>query len=146
QGRTRQALVVSEFALSLVLMIAASLLLRSFWDLLNAGPGFNPQNVMAVRVWLPVPNDPKTDIYGTVAKEAQFVRELLRRGGTLPGVEEIALTNRSAIPLGHRPTDLNLDPMIIEGRQTEGNQPPIVVRSVVTPGYFHLLEIPLLGG
>ena len=58
QARTRRVLVVTEFALSLVLMIAAGLLLRSFWDLLNVRPGFNPQNVMAVRMWLPIPNDP----------------------------------------------------------------------------------------
>ena len=53
QARTRRVLVVTEFALSLVLMIAAGLLLRSFWDLLNVRLGFNPQNVMAVRTWLP---------------------------------------------------------------------------------------------
>ncbi len=53
QARTRRALVVTEFALSLVLMIAAGLLLRSFWDLFSVRLGFDPQNVMAVRLWLP---------------------------------------------------------------------------------------------
>ena len=67
QARTRRVLVVTEFALSLVLMIAAGLLLRSFADLLNVQLGFNPQNVMAVRMWLPIPNDPNTDIYRTAA-------------------------------------------------------------------------------
>ena len=79
--RTRRALVVTEFALSLVLMIAAGLLLRSFWDLFSVQLGFNPQNVMAVRLWLPMPNDPKTDIYGTPAQEATFIREVARRSG-----------------------------------------------------------------
>ena len=59
QARTRRVLVVTEIALSLVLMIAAGLLLRSFWDLLNVRLGFNPQSVMAVRMWLPMPNDPE---------------------------------------------------------------------------------------
>src|SRR5580700_3681383 len=78
QARTRRILVVTEFALSLVLMIAAGLLLRSFWDLLNVRPGFNPENVMSVRTWLPVPNDPETDIYRTAAQEAPFIREVIR--------------------------------------------------------------------
>jgi FtsX-like permease family protein len=65
QARTRRLLVVTEFALSLVLMIAAGLLLRSFWDLVRVPLGFNPQNVMAVRTRLPAPNDPKIDLYGT---------------------------------------------------------------------------------
>ncbi|MGB8590046.1 MAG: ABC transporter permease [Candidatus Acidiferrales bacterium] len=143
QARMRRGLVITEFALSLVLMIAAGLLLRSFWDLLNVRLGFNPQDVMAVRTWLPVPNDPKTDIYGTAAQEAPFVRELLRRGRTLPGVEEMALANRSAIPLNH---GRNLSPLILEGREIESNQPPLVERSNVTPDYFHLLGIPLLRG
>jgi putative ABC transport system permease protein len=84
QARTRHVLVVTEFALSLVLMVAAGLLLRSFWDLFKVRLGFNPQHVMAVRVWLPVPNDPETDIYRTPAQEAPFLLELLHRGVALP--------------------------------------------------------------
>jgi predicted permease len=143
QGRTRRALVVTEFALSLVLMIAAGLLLRSFWDLLNVSLGFNPQNVMAVRTWLPEPNDPKTDIYGTPAQEAPFIRELLRRGRTLPGVEEIALGNRASIPLNHDPTH---SPLVLEGREIQSKQPPLVETSSVTPDYFHLLGVTLQRG
>lgn len=75
----RRWLVVAEFALSLVLMIAAGLLLGSFWDLLRVPLGFNPENVMAVRTRLPAPNDPKVDLYGTAEKEAPFLREVLRR-------------------------------------------------------------------
>jgi predicted permease len=146
QARTRRALVVTEFALSLVLMIAAGLLLRSFWDLLNVRLGFNPQNVMAVRTWLPVPNDPKTDIYGTPAQEAPFLREILRRGRTLPGVEEIAIGDVAAIPLGHGRNDLSPIPLILEGHEAQSDQPPLVDRSIVTPEYFHLLGMTLLRG
>ena len=53
QTLTLSALVVTEFALSLVLLIAAGLLLRSFWDLYNVRLGFDPENVMAVSLWLP---------------------------------------------------------------------------------------------
>jgi predicted permease len=143
QTRTRRVLVVTEFALSLVLMVAAGLLLRSFWDLYKAPLGFNPQHVMSVQLWLPSPNDPKTDIYGTAAQEAVFARELLRRSRLLPGVQEAALGSEPSIPLQH---DGNPSPLIVEGRQTQSKQPPLVERSEVTPEYFHLLEIPVLRG
>jgi predicted permease len=143
QTRTRRVLVVTEFALSLVLMVAAGLLLRSFWDLYKAPLGFNPQHVMSVQLWLPSPNDPKTDIYGTAAQEAVFARELLRRSRLLPGVQEAALGSEPSIPLQH---DRNPSPLIVEGRQTQSKQPPLVERSQVTPEYFHLLEIPVLRG
>jgi predicted permease len=146
QTRTRRVLVITEFALSLVLMSAAGLLLRSFWDLLNVQPGFNPQNVMAIRTWLPIPNDPATDIYGTVAQEAPFLREILRRGKTLPGVKEIAIGDVTAIPLGHGRKDLNPYPLIFEGHEIQSGQPPLVNRSIVTPEYFHLLGMILLRG
>src|SRR4029077_2204630 len=61
RARTRRGLVITEFALSLVLMIAAGLLLRSFWDLLNVQLGFCPQSVISVRTRLPYPNDPSID-------------------------------------------------------------------------------------
>jgi predicted permease len=146
QAQMRRVLVVTEFALSLVLMIAAGLLLRSFADLLNVRPGFNPENVMAVRTWLPVPNDPSTDIYGTAAQEAVFLREVVRRGRTLPGVEDVAIGDVAAVPLGHGRKDLNLNPLILEGHETQGEQAPLVNRSTVTPEYFHLLGMTLLRG
>jgi len=143
QAKTRRLLVVSEFALSLVLMIAAGLLLRSFSDLYNIHLGFNPHRVTTVQTWLPVPNDPSTDIYGTPAKAAPLFRELLRRNRSLPGVEEAALGSTAALPLDHV---RNVSPLILEGRPTPEKDPPLVERSNVTPGYFHLIGIPLLRG
>jgi putative ABC transport system permease protein len=150
QTRTRRMLVIAEFALSLVLMIAATLLLRSFWDLLNVPLGFNPQNVMAVRTRLPEPNDPKADLYRTPAQEARFLREVLRRSRTLPGVEEAAVGDTAAIPLDESLRDLKL---ISEGQflftlegDIHNDEPAVAERSSVTPDYFHLLEIPLLRG
>src|SRR5439155_90447 len=86
RARTRRGLVITEFALSLVLMIAAGLLLRSFWDLLNVQLGFSPQSVISVRTRLPAPNDPGIDKYATASQEAPFVRELIRRCAMLSGV------------------------------------------------------------
>src|SRR6266853_2465587 len=150
RARTRHVLVIAEFALSLVLMIAATLLLRSFWDLLNVQLGFNPQNVMAIRTRLPDPNDPKADIYRTPRQEAPFLREVLRRSRTLPRVEEVALGDTASIPLDESLRDLKL---ISEGQflftlegDIQNDQPAVAERSSVTPDYFHLLEIPLLRG
>ena len=151
QTRTRRLLVVAEFALSLVLMVAATLLLRSFWDLLRVPLGFNPENVMAVRTRLPAPNDPKIDLYGTAEKEAPFLREVLRRARTLPGVEEAALGDTAAIPLDQSLQDLKRISegqylVTFEGRDAQSDQPSVVERSFVTADYFHLMGIPVLRG
>jgi len=147
QVRTRRALVVTEFALSLVLMIAASLLLQSFWDLLNAPLGFNPERVMTARTRMPYPNDPKLDIYGTTAQQAPFFREIIRRSKTLPGVEEAAVGNFGAVPLGHDRDNQNLPvPLILEGRENQSNAAPLVDDAMVTPEYFHLMGMDLLRG
>jgi putative ABC transport system permease protein len=151
QARIRRLLVVTEFALSVVLMVAAGLLLRSFWDLLNVRLGFNPQNVMAVRTRLPDPNDPATDFYRTPAQEAPFFREILRRARTLPGVEEVALGDTASIPLDENLRNLKRISegqffFVLEGHGTQSDQLGVVERSSVSPEYFHILGIPLLRG
>jgi putative ABC transport system permease protein len=132
-------------------MAAAGLLLRSFWDLLNVRLGFNPQSVMTVRTRLPYPTDLKTDIYRTPAQEAPFLREIVRRGKTLPGVEEIAIGDTASIPLDQSQRDLKRISeghffFTLEARDIQCDQPTVVERSSVTPDYFHLLEIPLMRG
>jgi predicted permease len=144
RSRARQILVISELAVSLVLMVAASLLLRSFWDLLKVQPGFNPDRVMAIQTWLAGPNDPTTDPYQTATQESVLLREILRRSRTLPGVEEAAIGDVAALPLGHsHPTRL---PLIREGIETMDNQAPVIVSPIVSPEYFHVLGMPLLRG
>jgi putative ABC transport system permease protein len=151
QARSRRILVVAEFALSLVLLVAAALLLRSFWDLANARLGFDPQNVLAVRTRMPYPNDPKIDRYRTAATEEPFLREWLRMSRTLPGVEQAALGDTASIPLDEAQRDLKLIAegqlfLRFEGRKAESDRPTSVERSSVTPEYFHLLRLSLLRG
>jgi predicted permease len=147
RARTRRVLVVTEFALSLVLMIVAGLLLRSFWDLLNARLGFDPQSVMTVRTRLPYPNDLKADRYATVSQQATFFREILRRSRTLPGVEEAAVGDFGAVPLAHdRDNQTPPLPLILEGHEARSNDSPLVDASLVTPEYFHLMGMTLLRG
>lgn len=147
RARTGRALVVAEFALSLVLMIAAGLLLRSFWDLWNARLGFDPQGVATIRTRLPYPNDVAIDKYPTAAAEARFLREVLRRIRALPGVEDAAFGATSAIPLDHTQHDPSfLFPLLIEGRGHDATQAPLVHGSTVTPAYFSVLGMPLRRG
>jgi predicted permease len=146
RSRLRHVLVIGELALSLVLMVAAGLLLRSFWDLFRVQLGFNPTRVMAIETSLPNPNDPKTDIYRTATQEAVFLREALRRIRTLPGVEETAVSDRAALPLGHGQGDLRPLPLIREGQDVQSSQPPLIDTSIVSPEYFHLLGMTLLRG
>jgi putative ABC transport system permease protein len=146
RSRLRHALVIGELALSLVLMVAAGLLLRSFWDLFQVQLGFNPTRVMAVETTLPNPNDPSTDIYHTATQEAVFLREALRRIRTLPGVEETAVSDTAGLPLGHGESDLRPRQLIREGQDTQGSQPPLINTSIVSPGYFHVLGMTLVRG
>jgi putative ABC transport system permease protein len=151
RARTRRSLVITEFALSLVLMIAAGLLLRSFWDLLNVRLGFTPQTVITVRTRLPSPNDPSVDKYATASQEAPFVRELIRRCTILPGVQEVAIGDTASIPLNESLRDLKLISegqflLMVEGGDLQSDHSTVVERSSVSPDYFHLLGIPLLRG
>ena len=103
RSRARQILVISELALSLVLMVAASLLLRSFWDVFNVRPGFNPSRVMVVQSWLPRPNDSTADLYHTATQEAVLLREILRRSRSLPGVRRGGHRQRGRSSAGPQP-------------------------------------------
>jgi putative ABC transport system permease protein len=142
--------VITEFALSLILMIAAALLLRSFWDLLNVRIGFNTSNVMTIRTRMPYPNDPSVDKYATAAQEAPFVRELTRRCASLRGVEQVALGDPAAIPLDPTQHELNILEghfyLALEGQNSDQQKPTVVQRARVTPEYFQLLGLTLLRG
>src|ERR1051325_2356271 len=142
-NRFRSGLVILEFALSLILMIAAGLLLRSFGRLLEVNPGFNPDNVLLARVWLPVPNNPELDQYRDPLKRSAFTKELLQRVSAIPGVRSAAISSGTGVPL--------VGPHIsgsftIEGAAVTNNANPTVQVSVVSPDFFQTMETPLKRG
>jgi predicted permease len=143
QMRVSRALVASEIALSLILLIGAGLFLRSFWQLLQVRPGFNPHQVVTAQIWLAYPNDPNQNRYFTTPKRAAFMREVLRRVSALPGVEEAAIGGGGSLPLVRA---RNQVPFTIEGRPADSERTPIAEFASVSPGHFHALEIPLLSG
>jgi predicted permease len=114
--------------------------------LFKVQPGFNPTRVMAIETSLPNPNDPKTDIYRTATQEAVLLREILRRNRTIPGVEETAVSDRAAIPLGHGQSDRRMIPLVREGQEEQSSQPPLIDTSIVSPEYFHVLGMTLVRG
>jgi putative ABC transport system permease protein len=139
----RSGLVIVEFALSLVLMIAAGLLLRSFGRLMDVNPGFDPNNVLMARIWLPVPNDPEKDPYRDPVKRAAFIKEVLRRVSVLPGVQNAAIGNGNAVPLlGTN----NFNPFTIEDQGSAEGALPTAQFSIVSPDYFNALRTPLIRG
>src|ERR1043165_3319497 len=141
--RFRSGLVVLEFALSLILMIAAGLLLRSFGRLLEVNPGFNPDNVLLTRVWLPVPNNPDLDPYRDPLKRTGFIKELLQKVSAIPGVRNAAISSGNGVPLvGPH----NSGGFTIEGDAVANNAIPTAQIGVVSPDYFRTIETPLKRG
>ena len=141
-NRIRGLLVVTEFALSLVLMIGAGLLIRSFWRVLEVNPGFNPENVSVARIWLPVPNNPELDPYRPPAKRVQFIKEVLRRVNELPGIQFVAMGSGNGVPLSG---PHNNAPLVIEDHADESVLPQVQV-SAASPDYFSVLGAPLVDG
>jgi predicted permease len=143
QMRISSVLVASEVALSLILLVGAGLFIRSFWQLLEVRPGFNPHHVVTAHIWLSYPNDPTQNRYLTVPKRTVFMREVLRRVSALPGVEEASIGSSNSLPLGRL---RNQSAFTIEGQAAESERSPTAEAAAVTPGYFHVMEIPILFG
>jgi putative ABC transport system permease protein len=150
-GRMRDALMVSQLAFAVVLMIGAGLLLETLRDLLRQNPGFNPSQVVTANIYLPNPNNPQLDPYHTLAQQIPFNRELLRRANAIPGVELAAITsnlpaadtiNNDAAAYGAT----NHNSLDIEDRPTEssGDLSAEVIR--ISPEYFRVIQTPLVEG
>ncbi len=139
--RLRSVLIVSELALTVVLMVGAGLLLRTFWGLLQENPGFNPSRVVTASIYLPVPNDPKLDVYADVSKRTSFIRDVIRGVATIPGVDRAAMT--SDLP-GARPTTTSA--LVIEDRAADSSQGLTAEVIEVSPDYFTLMQSPLIRG
>jgi putative ABC transport system permease protein len=136
RNRMRNMLIVAEVALALVLLVGASLLLKSFVRLQNVDPGFNPRNVLTMETSLPVAK------YARGKPVADFYAEFLRRVQALPGVEAVAIT--SILPLSGTNSDSSF---AIEGRDpTQEKVYPDEEIRAVTPDYFRALKVPLLQG
>jgi predicted permease len=144
QTRLSRILVASEIALSLILLIGAGLLVRSFQHVLAMKPGFDPHNLVTAQIWLPVPNDPKTDPYVTIEKRAAFNREVLRRLATLPGAESVSVDAWSSQPMSSRQHNQNR--LTLEGLVAESDRAPIAEFASVDPAFFPIMRMPLLAG
>jgi putative ABC transport system permease protein len=143
QMRVSSALVASEVALSLILLVGAGLFLRSFWQILQVRSGFNSHNVVTAQIWLSFPNDPSQNRYLTVPKRAAFMREVLRRVSGLPGVEEASIGGGGSLPLARSRNQISFT---IEGRPADSEHSPVAELAAVSPGHFRVLEIPILSG
>jgi putative ABC transport system permease protein len=133
--RLRHALVVAEVALSLVLLIGATLMIRSFLRLQHVDPGFNRANVLALSVYLAGAR------YDSTEQRARFYNELIPRVRALPGV--IAASASSAPPLsGSRSTST----FSVEGRVMDPERLPYAAWQAVTGRYLELLGMPVLRG
>jgi predicted permease len=140
-NQLRRLLVIFEFALSLILMVGAGLSFRTFFRLLDTNPGFNPQNLVTARTWLPAPNDPNLAPYADLAKRSALIRDVLERANGLPGVAHSALATN--VPLSPGRIIASFE---IEGRPRESEDRPAAEFTAVSPEYFRAMETPLLRG
>src|SRR5215471_9153699 len=140
-NRLRRLLIASESALAVVLMVGAGLLLRTFWGLLQENPGFNPSRIVAVSLYLPVPNNPDMDRYAKPEIFNPFVRDALRRVNAIPGVDLASVT--TDLPVTHLAWRR---PVNIEDRPDESGKGLISEVTSVTPDYFKVLQASLVRG
>jgi len=142
--RLRAALVVSELALAVLLLVGAGLLIRSFGALLNVSPGFQTQHLMTMELTLP------EKAYPDGAPVANFYRQVLARVQTLPGVQAAGAVSEMPLSDSYSSGSVLFEDTSVPNvpRAPElGNLPfmEIDYRSA-TPGYFQAMQIPLVGG
>jgi putative ABC transport system permease protein len=135
-GRLRNALVIAEMALALMLLVGGGLLMRSFVLLSRVDPGFNPNHVLTLRLFLSKAHYPEPQqILG-------FYTPLLDRLKTLPGAREVGAI--STLPLSGNQSDTSF---LVEGRpEPPPNQKPVAWYSSVSPDYFHTMGMRLTKG
>jgi len=139
QNRLRAFLIVSEVSLAVVLMIGASLLIKSFVRLLDVNPGFDPSHALTMEVSLPTLPPSK---YANEQEQAAFFQQVLDRLNHSPGVTAAGAVLSLPLTGAEESTDL-----FIEGRpRLAADQRPQADYTVVTPEYFRALQIPLLKG
>ena len=136
RNRLRSLLVVSEFALALMLLIGAGLMIRTFAALQAVDAGFDPHHVVSMVV--SVAGSKEAD----PARRAIFYHQLIERVRSLPGVQAAGGINH--LPLAG---DLWGWPFVIEGRpKPHPGESPMAVYRMVTPGYFQAMHLPVVRG
>jgi predicted permease len=136
-NRLRGLLVVTEVAFSLVLLVCAGLLGRSFVRMLEVNPGFRPDHM--VTMWMNF----TSASYAPKGRSTQFFDQLLPRVAALPGVEGVAISND--LPLEGDDTTTGLSNAEGRAPYPRGQQPLTGIHAV-NPGYFAAMGIPLLRG
>jgi putative ABC transport system permease protein len=136
QQLTRRALVVTEVAFALLLLVGAGLLLRSIERLFAVAPGFNPSHVLAMQLQV---SSARRFPDGTAIH--RFYAQALDAVTRVPGVDRAAFT--SQLPLNADPTEVYGGHFENEDNPSDSNT---AFRSAVTPGYFELMGIPLVRG
>ena len=132
--RLRGALVVAETTMGLVLLVVAGLLLRSFYRLLSVDPGMNPHNVLTLTFDLP-------DKKYSEKQQIDFYTQLLPKLQNIPGVASTAAV--TPLPLSGNGAIITFQ---IEGHPVPRAEEPSADIKVVTPNYFHTMNIALLSG
>jgi len=132
----RSALIVSEVALSLMLLVGAGLLINSFWHLLKTDAGFDPKGVLALDVPL------SRTTYKTPEQRSAAFQQLIGRMKTLPGVRDVSVT--SNVPLTDFDVELSFQ---IEGRAPyKPGEEATADYTVTGADYFRTMNIPLMQG
>jgi putative ABC transport system permease protein len=131
----RESLVVGQVALSMILVIGAALLIESFSRLRGVDPGFQPANLLTMKIALPPTR------YASAQKKAAFFSELVRRVAVVPGVREAAVV--MSLPMA---AVLQTNVRVEGQPPVDPREQPVVQFQSVTPGYFHTLGIPILRG
>jgi len=130
------SLVVAEIALSLVLLMGAGLLIKSFYHLQNIDPGFRSDHILAVSMELP-----QTKENEDYKKRVVFYNQVVERISVLPGVESC-----SAINMHPMSTSNSNDSFIFEGRPLPPGEFIAAEHRTITPDYFQTMKIPLIKG
>jgi predicted permease len=135
--RLLSTLLVSQVALALVLVVAAGLLIRTFYSLLRTDAGFNPSRVFTFQLTLPAGK------YSDVDVMARVYRDVWRELRSISGVQQVGFA--SAVPLGGAPDGTGIripDRPVTSAKDT----PPFANYLFATPGYFAAVGTPLLRG
>ncbi|HKY44745.1 MAG TPA: ABC transporter permease [Pyrinomonadaceae bacterium] len=132
----RRMLVVSEVALAVVLLVCAGLLIRTFQLLRQVNTGFSTDNVLTMKMVLPMPKYAKPEV------RRAFYDEMLRKVNDVPGVESAGMI--TFLPLSFNGMNFNFS---IEGQPSPSDMKlPFALYRVVSPDYFRAMGIPLQRG